>query len=443
MTPTTSSEPTPKQTPRQAAGPYGPATGPTLASLVAQMSAMVGSGEDAPSLGEIRELCDLLYTASLLKEEGRAVRARIIVAPPEAFSAEQGPPNGIHAIRFAHSHPLTPGEIKRLSPAASFFHSVIAIWPEAGKGFRIWGLLNTGPRWLNLMAGGRKPSGTALLHPLIHVRDPGWLLFYQNYELLAEWRGREFHGPRLDVFQSRLLNERFAPVRLRAVRGLGVKPLPENLTEEVYAELIHLIALQFLRRIVNLVRTSGHGGTLVLVPEGERGVETVDKWIDCKYAAAADASGLRVRQLIEAILRRVGELSPMGSGMEEAWGLFRHRGDSELDDLEESFFELARMYSDMMQVDGALVIDHGLGIIGFGGEIRVDMNVVYVEQAHDLDRTQVTRWNVQSDGTRHRSLYRLCAVDPEVVGYVVSQDGQVRMIANVDDTVTFWPHTMV
>ncbi len=428
---------------RSALSAQAPPSGPSLASLVAQMSGMVGSGEEAPSLGEIRDLCDLLYTASLLKEEGRAVRARIIVAPPEAFSAMQGPPDGIHAIRFAISHPLNPGEIKRLSPAASFFHSVIAIWPEKGRGFRIWGLLNTGPRWMNLMAGGRKPSGTTLLHPIIHVRDPGWLLFYQDYELLAEWRGREFHGPRLDVFQSRLLKERFAPVRLRAVRGLGAGSLPENLSEEVYAEFIHLIALQFLRRIVNLVRTSGHGGTLVLVPEGEQGLATVEKFIDCKYAAAADASGLRVRQLIQAIIRRVGELCPPGAGVEEAWRIFRNSSDSLLDDLEESFFELARLYSDMMQVDGALVIDHGLGIIGFGGEIHVDLSVVYVEQAHDLEGAEVSRWNVQSDGTRHRSLYRLCAVDPEVVGYVVSQDGQVRMIANVRDTVTFWPHTMV
>jgi hypothetical protein len=30
-----------------------------------------------------------------------------------------------------------------------------------------------------------------------------------------------------------------------------------------------------------------------------------------------------------------------------------------------------------------------------------------------------------------------------VVGYVISQDGQVRMIANVNDTVTFWLHTSI
>jgi hypothetical protein len=419
---------------------------PTLASLVAQISGMLSGRDDAPDLGEIRELCDLLYTASLLKEEGRAVRARIIIAPPEEFTATEGPPDGIHAIRFASTHALSPGEIKRLSPAASFFHSVIAVWPDGNRGIRIWGLLNTGPRWLNLMAGGRKPGGITMPFPTIHVRDPGWLLFYQNYELLAEWRGREFHGPRMDVFQSRLMNERFADLRHRLVRETWAHALPTTLSIETYAELIHRIALQFLKRIVNLVRSSGHGGTLVIIPttkEDDASLSLAERWIDCKYLADPEAAGNRVRFLIQSMLRRLGELCPGGSTLEDAWSCFKKSTDPELDNLEESFFELARLYSDMMQVDGALVLEHGLNVVGFGGEIRVDMNVVHVEQSHDLERNTVTRWNVQSDGTRHRSLYRLCAVEPHVVGYVISQDGQVRMIANVNDTVTFWLHTSI
>jgi tryptophan synthase alpha subunit len=50
---------------------------------------------------------------------------------------------------------------------------------------------------------------------------------------------------------------------------------------------------------------------------------------------------------------------------------------------------------------------------------------------------------VRGDGTRHRSVYRLCAVEPEAIGFVISQDSQVRMIANVDDSVIVWPHTMI
>lgn len=415
----------------------------TLQGLVLQLHGLLEAEQHAPTERELQEVCDILYAASLLKEEGRSVRARVMIAPPEAFESSDGPPEGIHAVRFSAPHKLTANEIKRLSPAASFFHSVIAVWPEPDKGFRIWGILNTGPRWMSLVAGGRKPLGNDIPYPIVHVREPGWLLFYHGYKLLAEWRGRDFHGPRLDVFQSPLLNERFAQLRRNLVSELGGGCLPATLDEDSYAELSHLISLQFVKRIINLVRTSGHGGSLVMLPAGEAGLETATRWIDCKYTAAADVAGLRFRHLLQSIIRRVGQLCESGFTADDAWQVFRNSHDPELDRLEEAFFELARFFSDMMQVDGALVLDQRLCVIGFGGEIRVDRNVFLVGQAHDLEASHVSSWNVQNDGTRHRAVYRLCSVEPTVIGFVISQDSHVRMIANIEDSVTFWAHSVV
>ena len=415
----------------------------TLQELARQIHQHTNHHADGPTVAQLLDACDLFYSASLLKEEGRSVRARVIIAPPSAFLPTDGPPMGNHAVRFSSPHRFTAHEIKRLSPAASFYHSVIAIWPDRDRGFRIWGIINTGPRWLNLVAGGRKASAGELPFPIIHLRDPGWLVFYQGYVLLAEWRGREFHGPRMDVFESRLLNERFAGHRLRLVADLMEGNLPEKLSPAAYAELAHLISLQFVKRIINLVRASGHGGSLIFIPESKDGNDVASAWIDSKYSAAPDDAGLRFGNLMQSIIRRVGELCFKGASAEDAWEIFKLSKDTELDDLEEAFFELARLFSDLMQVDGALVLDKRVCLIGFGCEIRVDRNVLQVGRAHDLEGLKITRWDVQNDGTRHRSVYRLCSVAPEVIGFVISQDSQVRMIATLGDDVVFWPHTMI
>jgi len=414
-----------------------------LAGMVTQLQGLLQAHPGCPTEPQIRDACNVLYSASLLKEEGRAVRARVVIAPPDAFTATGGPPDGTHAMRFTMPHSFTAHEIKRLSPAASFFHSAVAIWPDRDRGFRIWGILNTGPRWMNLVAGGRKPAGNEIPHPIIHVRDPGWLLFYHNFQLIAEWRGRDFHGPRLDVFQSRLLNDRFAHLRRTMVERLAIDCLPPTVNTDDYAALSHLVSVQFVKRVINLVRTSGHGGSMVLLPEGEEGVEAATRWIDCKYTSQADAAGMRFPHLMQSIIRRVGQLCPEGSTLDDAWHVFRNSKDPELDRLEEGFFELARFFSDLMQVDGAMVVDQRLCVIGFGGEIRVDRNVFQVSQAHDLDGSTLTDWDVQADGTRHRAVYRLCSVEPKVIGFVISQDSQVRMIANVDESVIFWMHSVV
>ncbi len=418
-------------------------SGMTLSEVVARLDGILEDQEERPTGEELEKICDLLYAASFLKEEGRPVRARVIVAPPDAFLATDGPPDGTHAVKFTTPHNLSANEIKRLSPAVSFFHSAIAVWPIPGKGLRIWGILNTGPRWLNLVAGGRKPLGKEMPWPIVHVRDPGWLLFYDSHTLVAEWRGREFHGPRMDVFHSRLLHERFAGHRLRMVADLMEGSLPPTLDAEAYADLSHLVSLQFVKRIINLVRTSGHGGSLVFLPESKEGQDAAASWIDCKYTAAPDVAGLRFGSLMQSIIRRIGELCEEGADVNDAWEIFRNSSDSELDRLEEAYFELARLFSDLMQVDGVLVLDKRVCLIGFGGEIRVDRNVFQVGHAHDLEGRRVTPWNVQNDGTRHRSVYRLCSVEPEAIGFVISQDSQVRMIANVGDAVVFWPHTMI
>ena len=41
-------------------------------------------------------------------------------------------------------------------------------------------------------------------------------------------------------------------------------------------------------------------------------------------------------------------------------------------------------------------------------------------------------------GTRHRSVYRLCAAIHDALGIVVSQDGGVRLVGVKDGAVTYW-----
>src|SRR5947207_1931993 len=83
-----------------------------LTQLVSQLHGFVSKLPEAPTIFEIHSLCELAYASSLLKEEGRTVRARIVVAPPTAFALSDGPPESVQAIRFSYSHDLSVNEIK-------------------------------------------------------------------------------------------------------------------------------------------------------------------------------------------------------------------------------------------------------------------------------------------------------------------------------------------
>lgn len=78
-------------------------------------------------------------------------------------------------------------------------------------------------------------------------------------------------------------------------------------------------------------------------------------------------------------------------------------------------------------------------LIGFGAEVSGQVPCPrFVWQALDLD----ARWRrpepSDAAGTRHRAAYRFIAAHPRGLAVVVSHDGAVRFVANMDGAVVYW-----
>jgi hypothetical protein len=121
------------------------------------------------------------------------------------------------------------------------------------------------------------------------------------------------------------------------------------------------------------------------------------------------------------------------------WKDYQELEDERLARLDESIFECAHFLSDLMAVDGALVVTAARDVIGFGAEIhgRGSPNEV-VYRALDLEATQVVEEPTNEAGTRHRAAYRLSREHPECLIIVISQDGAARWVGNLNGKVTYW-----
>jgi len=109
-----------------------------------------------PDQGTLEALISTCYQAGLLREEERAVTFRLILCDPDLLPAREGPPGGSHSLEFPSPRQLDVQEIRRLSPAADYYRSLIGVCFDEGEGLRIWGLVHTGPRWLREGQGGRE-----------------------------------------------------------------------------------------------------------------------------------------------------------------------------------------------------------------------------------------------------------------------------------------------
>src|SRR5215204_7523101 len=162
---------------------------------------------DATALEGFFAVC---YQASMLREEERPVVFRAILAEPALFDPEGRPPEGLQRLEFPHSLSFDPRELRRLSVAADPQKTMIGIWRDGEGGLRIWGLINSGTRWLRDVHGGRRAGAPLPLAPVIHVNAPGSIEAYKGHELVGKLQGGRLSGSRMDPFESKWLPGQFS-----------------------------------------------------------------------------------------------------------------------------------------------------------------------------------------------------------------------------------------
>ena len=401
-------------------------------------------GHEAPPRAVLEDLLAICYQASLLREEQRPVSFRLILADPTRFPPGQGPPDGLHCLTLAQTRPFNPLEVRRLSPAADFYRSLLGVsWSET-EGLRVWGILHSGTRWLQNFYGGRGRPQALPPALVLSVTAPGRMTVGFGSRLLVRLEGGQIAAPSPNVFESQWLFRTFDGVRGEV---WGMHEEERALATRPWAPLDpgmnRLIAQQLIRRIISALRTAKHGATIIILPESMTAECCgANGYINLKYRFEAGEPRLRFRTLILSIMRRLAEIG--GASVDPArtvgWLDYALTNDERLAALDEGMIEMSRLIAGCAEVDGAVVLTKRYELLGFGGEIAGMLpDVPMVRQARDLEGQDAEEESTESVGTRHRSTYRLCRALPEALAIVVSQDGGVRFVKSLDGgTVTYW-----
>ena len=123
------------------------------------------------------------------------------------------------------------------------------------------------------------------------------------------------------------------------------------------------------------------------------------------------------------------------------WEEYVSSTDGAVAQIDEGIFELEHHVAGLAAVDGAVVLTKRFELLGFGAEIDGALPAVrWVARALDPEGTAKVRESVESDGTRHRSAYRLCNFVHDALAIIVSQDGTVRFVKWHEGEVTYWDH---
>ncbi len=407
-----------------------------------------GGVDPLPEAAALEGFFAACYQASMLREEERPVVFRAILAEPDLFDPGGRPPEGLQRLAFPHPLPFGPRELRRLSVAADEQRTLIGVRRDGEGGLRIWGLVNSGTRWLRDVHGGRRAGAPLPSAPVVHVAAPGSMEAYKGHELVGKLQGGRLSGARMDPFKSEWLPGQFSRLLEEFVERHEVaRNHARELSGERWAPLEptlrRRITERMMKRVVSVLREARHGGTVIFIPlENARDLSREHPYIDLRYPFAEGQARLSFPDLVVDILNRLSQLYGTADQHEPGvvgWEEFEATIDDEIETLDEALFEIAHMIAGLAAADGAVVMGKNNELLGFGGMVSGRLpDVGCVWRALDLEGEEVAEEGTANVGARHRSAYRLAGALPRSVAVVISQDGGVRWVCQKGGRVTYW-----
>ena len=371
----------------------------------------------------IHRLVQLAYQTSLAEEEGRFPEFKLVNARLDPSDS---------SLAATLDVPLDDlDSLRRLAPAVSGTHAGLLV-TEGGPAadgraddvrLRCSGIVVTAEMGRDVRIGrpeivpiGRQPS------LVVRVLGPASLRLTEGWYTLVLERGRirQIVDYGLVAQVSELWRD-FADRVLDRIAGRRGEEARQYFGGAVtLADFTH----KAWSRVLSRAMERRHGGTFVVLPGSGR-PEDFD--IRCTHGTSI-ALGEDIQDFWDTCIEH--SLTKDSDAREEAdhaWNWKRA-----------AVFAKADIVSGLSFVDGCVVLDRDLRVVGFGGEILVDPGRVS-QEARDLRNLKTGDLMPESEldrlGTRHRSAYRLAKAHPGVIAFVVSQDGDLRIFCSTQDDV--------
>ena len=394
-----------------------------------------------PDRDTLEYLISTCYQVSMMHEELRSPRVRIMLSDSTLFPPQSGPPHGFLRFVFSESRPFHEYELIKLCPASEFESSLIGVSHNPAEGLKIWGLIHSGTRWMQAFRGGSKVIIPVPDSLVLDITGPGSIRAYRGSRMLAQLSGGRIIMPHANVLHSRWIAERTAGFKNELMAAhMASRSGANEVWATVSKDFISSLYEQVIKRIISSIRNMKHGGTIIIFPHSLlQTISSPNPHIFMKYTFRNEEPMLRLRSLIVSIMNELARQYGADPDKVVGWKEYVDSNHETLLDLDEALFEYARFIANLSAVDGAVVFAKGFELIGFGGVIKGAFSKEdFIARAMDSEGEEREYEHAEGVGTRHLAAYHLCKDIRDVLAIVISQDGNTRLVKWMNDFVTYW-----
>jgi hypothetical protein len=391
---------------------------------------------EPPSPEVLSGLFDIMFFASIKTEEGLPIRVRVFYVDPENVDPEAPPYIRVDRWKIfplVSRIPLTVANLVKLARAADPWSTGLAIFHTAEGLIYVWGMVDQVVHMSMAMVHEASPSyGPPGIFNAV-INGPADLTVFREDSFIARWAQDLILASQNDCLWqgrvSKIIQRWLAPLWGQAFQRIDPRDLAGQRRQSKY--VAKEVWTRTLCRILINIQRQRHGGALLLTP-----TQTADLVIKygLDYRRVSEAHDIilehtirlqRVREAYDAIHEdppSVDQLHLLNTDRQLTW---------ELEDAERSLTGAIRFISSMANVDGLILASPDFAIKGFGTEITTKHDISELTIASSADMREIRKMDASSFGTRHRSMARYCSANPGSLGFVLSQDGDIRAITKI------------
>jgi len=395
-----------------------------------------------PPLAVLNKLFEYLFYTSMKTEEGNLLRVTVTLIDPKY--PDPSPPMMIVAdrwrfVEFEKPIPFTIEALVKLSKAADPWSSSLAVYYDSKMNLDIWGLIDQSVHYQSFL---NYEAETGSEQPGIFqasITGIGSIVVLFDYELLATLKQNKLVTKYIDVFNygpiSNVLNSFLENYKLLINDFIDDEGYKDRWDDWVNASFKDTLSRLLLR-----VQNHRHGGAILLTSDPTKDV-------DIKYKIEYNRIPNSIINLIKRIITNYYSTSLILDKMDNnkktiPITLYLESAVSE-DEKQETTDELKgaiRFIASQTCVDGLVLLNDQFVAKGFGVVLKTKElpSQIYISSTASASERSLTATDPSHFGTRHRSMFSYCWKHKGSLGFVVSQDGDIRAITRIENKLIVW-----
>jgi hypothetical protein len=414
-----------------------------------------------PDDTNLKLLLDTIYHTSFLTEESRKVAVRISYIQPSLCKRGKITNLSYDPYKFVNPKPFNSSELLRLAPSIDPNQSMLLVC-ESDKVLPkikesplvIWGILHIGTEWWKAITS--RSSGASCPPNLLTLSSfsPGNINATTLGMVMFRLESGKSLGIALEDIGDGIIGSFFEENAKKlydaTVKKLQLKKYDQK--QKDFDKHPYHSYFRTISNIINIAKERRHGTTFLFFPDevNYNDPRLTDR-VNIKYVLNEQKVWpLLIKECVAnyhyykllfvskfKFLTDDEKADPKKLKDLIKWELL-HRGS------EEDILEFGEFVAGLTGVDGAVIMNKNLKILGYGGEITAQsMSLKTVKLASDPFAKNTKSVTIDSFGTRHRSAFRICSSFENCVAFVISQDGGIKTIKRVGPHVIMWDNVNV